>query len=193
MEPARTDSDTLLLRVFREQRPRMWGFLRRRVDEETAAAELLNETLLDAWDSRADLGAALLRGDRDAARRFVWRSLRNHITDALRAQTRRRKGTESLRAVGAAGEKQPELSAGPTHTECLAAVREVLESVGNRRLRQCLRRWFDGSDLADLARDTGLPVGELRELIRQGRREVLLRSSHRLQNPTGTGPPGGRE
>jgi len=193
LDPTRTDSDTLLLRVFREQRPRMWGFLARRVRDESAAADLLDETFLDVWDSRADLGAALLRGDRDAARRFVWRSLRNHLTDATRAQTRRRTSAEPLRAVPEGGTTQAAAPTRPTHAECLEAVRAALGRVGNRRHRQYLKRWFEGTELADLARDARLPVGELRDLIQRGRREVLLRSSHLLQLPGGSGPRGGLE
>lgn len=193
MDPTGTDSHTLLLRVFREQRPRMWGFLTRRVSDESAAADLLDETFLEVWDNRADLGAALLRGDRDAARRFVWRSLRNHLSDMIRAQTRRRTSAETLRAVPEGGATRTLAPARPTHAECLDAVRAALGRVGNRRHRQCLRSWFEGTELADLARDAGLPVGELRDLIQRGRREVLLRSSHLLQTPSSSGPHGGLE
>ncbi len=191
MTTGRVDSDTLLLRVFREQRPWLWGFLTRHLGTETAAADVLDETFLDAWDMRADLGAALLRGDRDAVRRFLWRGARNRVIDETRADSRRRARTESIRPVGDT-ETEPTgpSAAAPGHAACLAAVRESVNRLHNRRLRQCLRRWLEGADLAALSRDYGLPIGELRAMLQRGRHEVLMRASHALQMGS---PAGGRK
>lgn len=182
MATSGADTDTLLLRVFREQRPWLWCFLVRHVAEEEAAIDALHDVFIDTWENRADLGAALMRGDRDAVRRFAWRAARSRAIDAIRADTRRRSRTDSLHAVEPDGSEPRSIPlTTPAHADCLDAMRESIRRLRDRRLRRCLRRWLEGADLVVLSSEQGVSIAELRALVRRGCQEVVLRSTHRLR------------
>ena len=67
------DGEILLLRVFRAQSPRLWGFLLRNLADPETAEDLMQEAFMRVWDHREELAAELKTGDRDAVRRYLWR------------------------------------------------------------------------------------------------------------------------
>ena len=191
-------SETTLLRVFREQRPRLWGFLVRGLGSPESAEDLLQETFLRAWDHRAELGSVTERGDRDAARRYIWRAARNLMIDEIRTKARQRRRGEGLHVVQEQ-EALPELAnADPEepveHNDCLRAVRETVARLRNRRARRCLQLWMEGRSLSEIGERLRLEVGQVRGLLQRGKAEVILRATDRLRTrPASSGPAGQRE
>ena len=88
MSPSGSRIEGVLVEVFREQRPGLWGFLCRA--DAGAAEDLLQETFLRAWDHRARLAGRSAEEERESARRYLWRIVRNLTIDEIRMKQRRR-------------------------------------------------------------------------------------------------------
>jgi len=179
------DGETLLLRVFRAQRSRLWGFLMRNLADPEVAEDLMQEAFMRVWDHRENLNRELEAGDRDAVRRYLWRVARNLTIDEIRGRTRRRTHLEGPEAI----ETQPHSADRPDrqveHTDALRAVRETVERLPNPRARRCMQSWIEGMSPADIAESMGLALGQVRGLLQRGKAEVILRATDRLRSGEG--------
>jgi len=176
-----------LVRVFREQRPRLWGFLLRGAGNEHAAEDLLQEVFLRLWDHRERIATEVNPGDREGMRRYLWRAARNLMIDEIRFR-QRRKVVEPA-GVHASGDP-PEAAVAPDHhgvvehEDSLRVVRETVGRLKNARARRCLQGWLEGREMTQIADDAGLSVGQVRGLLQRARSEVILRAGNRLRSAT---------
>ena len=162
--------------VFREQRPRLWGFLVRNLEDRATAEDLMQEAFLRVWDHRAEIASASEADEREAARRYLWRVTRNLVIDEIRSRVRRRDREEEP-PPGSASRPDREVE----HADCLRAVRETAARLPNRRVRECMELWMSGESLADIAEKSGLGLGQVRGLLQRGKAEVVLRATTRLR------------
>jgi RNA polymerase sigma-70 factor (ECF subfamily) len=168
------------LDAFREQRTRLWGFTMRSLGNAETAEDLLQETFLRAWDHRKQL-----EGDPDAgaARRFLWRITRNLVIDEIRMRVRSR--VHESDAVSP--DESPSVNPGPAadveHADCVRAVRETVDRLTNRRTRRCLQLWLEGRSIAEIAKEAGIAVGQVRGRIQRGKAMVIERAGNRLAPP----------
>lgn len=179
--------EDLLVAVFREQRPRLWGFLLRGAGSEHAAEDLLQEAFLRLWDHRERIATEVNPGDREGMRRYLWRAARNLMIDEIRFR-QRRKAVEP--AGFHASVDPPESAVAPDHhvvvehEDCLRVVRETVGRLKNTRARRCLQGWLEGREMTRIAEDAGLSVGQVRGLLQRARSEVILRAGNRLRSAT---------
>jgi RNA polymerase sigma-70 factor (ECF subfamily) len=174
---SRSESGTALVGVFREQRPRLWGFLVRNLEDRAIAEDLMQEAFLRVWDHRTELASASEDDEREAARRYLWRVTRNLAIDEIRSRVRRRAHEES--------QPPPPLPSRPDreveYADCLRTVREAAAHLSNRRVRECIELWMAGESLADIAEKSGLGLGQVRGLLQRGKAEIVLRATNRLR------------
>jgi RNA polymerase sigma-70 factor (ECF subfamily) len=171
------DGETLLLRVFRAQSPRLWGFLLRNLADPETAEDLMQEAFVRVWDHRQELTAELAAGDRDAVRRYLWRVARNLAIDEIRTRARRRQHRDRPHSIGK--EQRPDFEV--EHADALQAVRETVERLPSRRTRRCLQLWMEGKGLTEIAESMGLGLGQVRGLLQRGKAEIVLRATDRLR------------
>lgn len=169
--------ERVILMVFEQHRGRLTRFFAR-VD--TPWEDLLQETVLRAWDHRRSLDGAGSATDeelRERARRYVWRIARNLAIDDLRSRRRhmRLDGELPVRVSDAAERLEWQ--------DCLRVVRETAARLRNPRMRRCVGLWLDGGDSDDIARQVGLGPGQVRGLLQRGRAEVVRRVAARLDAP----------
>ena len=188
-------SEAALLRVFREQRPRLWGFFVRSCGSQETAEDLLQETFLRAWDHRAELAMAAEQGDRDALRRYLWRVARNLMIDEIRGNVRQReRGPHQTlhaaeREMPVRDAHNPDPAERVEHADCLLVLRDTVSRLTNRRTRRCLQLWLGGKTVTEIASATRLDVGQVRGLLQRGKAEVILRATNRLRLPAESGGP----
>jgi RNA polymerase sigma-70 factor, ECF subfamily len=169
-----TRLERIVLMAFEEHRRRLTRFFGR---GDTPCEDLLQETLLRAWDHRRSLDGVEPATDeelRERARRFVWRIARNLAIDHLRWRRRRRR---------VEGEPAPVASDAAERVEwedCVRVVRETVTKLTNPRVRRCVALWLDGGDPDGIARRLGLGPGQVRGLLQRGRAEVVRRVAARL-------------
>jgi RNA polymerase sigma factor (sigma-70 family) len=164
----------IVLAVFEEHRRRLTGFLTR---GETPTEDLLQETLLRAWDHRRSLDSDGSVSDdelRERARRYVWRIARNLVIDELRWRRRHRMVSGALLCT------MPDAAEQLEWQDSVRVVRETAARLKNARVRRCVALWLDGGDPAAIAGQLGLAAGQVRGLLQRGRAEVVRRVAARL-------------
>lgn len=178
MSPSSSRLEGVLVEVFREQRPRLWAFLRRGAG--SAAEDLLQETFLRAWDHRSRLAGESRGEEREGARRFIWRVARNLVIDEIRAKQRSREAPRTVEAekVPAPGHERPVMI-----SDALRAIRETVETLPNARARDCIRLWLKGEDNRAIARAMSLGIDQVRGLLQRGKSELIRRASAKLSAP----------
>ena len=176
-----------LVETFHQQRSRLYGFLTRSLGAGEAIEDLLQEVFLRSWDHREDLEG----GGRDGVRKYLWRVARNLVIDEIRTRVRQRSRGEEAQDLEQLGALPDRHNPGPAkrvqHEDCLRVVRETVGQLSNQRARQCLELWMRGSNLADIAGELGLQIGQVRGLLQRGKAEVLLRAGDRLRFRPATG------
>ena len=188
-------TEGILVAVLEEQSPRLRGFFIRGAGATALAEDLVQETLLRAWNHRGSVAAdpSTTEGDvRGGARRYLWRVARNLMIDEIRWRQRHRLGTDLVPApaehdldINAAQSIDQPVAEGPDEAvereECRRVIRETVGHLANVRVRRCLELWLGGCDSPGIAKQLGLGVGQVRGLLQRGRSEVVRRAGERLE------------
>jgi len=174
--------ESLLVDVFREQRPRLHGYLRRAAVDETAAEDLLQETFLRLWDHREAL-VATLQGDdpacAESTRLYIWRIARNLAVDEVRLRVRR--GVPAFAESGELVCRAPSADRALEWADNLRVIEETAARLPNDMGRRCLLLWMKEIDLETIAVETGLSLNQARGLLQRAKTEVIARASERLK------------
>jgi RNA polymerase sigma factor (sigma-70 family) len=166
--------EDVVLVVFDQQRRRLGGFFSRGAGP---TEDLLQDTLLRAWDHRRSLdgdGSATNEELHERARRYLWRIARNLVIDDLRWRRRHRTTPGQLESTILDPAQEIE------HNDCVRVLRETVARLANARVRRCVALWLEGRDPDDIARQLGLGAGQVRGLLQRGRAEVMRKAAARL-------------
>jgi RNA polymerase sigma factor (sigma-70 family) len=168
--------EDLLVGVYQDQKPRLWGYFLRGAESEQVAEDLLQELFLRLWDHRDRLASELGPGDCESLRRYLWRTARNLMIDEIRAMQKDRAVKPSEGDVSTNHHTVVE------REDCLRVVRETVVRLKNDRARRCMRLWLDGKELTQIADEARISIGQVRGLIQRARAEVILRAGNLLRS-----------
>lgn len=177
--------EDLLVGVYHDQKPRLWGYFLRGAENEHIAEDLLQEVFLRLWNHRERLASELEHDDRESVRRYLWGTARNLMIDEIRMMQRDR----AMKPPGVdvshdppEGGVAPDHHAVVEHEECLRVVREAVVRLKNVRARRCMRLWLEGKELTQIAAEARLGLGQARGLLQRARAEVILRAGNLLRS-----------
>jgi len=177
--------EDLLVGVYHDQKPRLWGYFLRGAENEQIAEDLLQELFLRLWDHRVRLAHEMGHDDRESVRRYLWATARNLMIDEIRGMQRDRAvkhpGVETS-SDRPEGDAAPDHHAVVEHQDCLRVVRESVVRMKNSRARLCMQLWFEGKELIQIAAEARLGVGQVRGLLQRARSEVILRAGNLLRS-----------
>ena len=152
---------------------RLATLIRYFIDEENDAADVLQDTLLQAWSTRHQL--------RDPTKFGPWlfQVARNRCRDFLRGKHRRELPTSQIELERILNESRTTLQ---DRTESILRIRQAIEKIPNYEANAIKDFYFKGLTIGEIARRTGRSDGTIKRRLSTGRnwiREVLGVSAQR--------------
>lgn len=145
--------------------PLLWSMANRMLQDHTEAEDAVQETFTYVWNKAGNYNSALSQPST-----WLCLILRNRCLDQIRSRQRRERLTNNVKA-------QPPVCT-PTSSSPVQALVELRELGGRAReamsrfpdmQRQILElAFFGGKSHSQIAAETGLPLGTVKTLIRQG-------------------------
>ena len=163
--------------VVRHFEDRLATLIRYFIDDENDAADVLQDTLLQAWTTQHQL--------RDPSKFGPWffQIARNRCRDFLRGKHRRELPTSQIELERILNESR---TTPHNQTESIRRIRRAIEKIPNYEANAIKDFYFKGLTIAEIANRTGRSDGTIKRRLSTGRNRIreLLGVSAQRRRPT---------